>query len=53
MPSQAELRAWLKSKGYGPADAARYLHVNIRTVQRWLSGHRKVPNWLEAIIRSA
>jgi hypothetical protein len=51
MPTKTDLRSWLKAKGYGPADAARFLKVNVRTVQRWLSGHRRIPNWLDLIIQ--
>lgn len=52
MPSKTELRAWMKAKGYGPADAARHLKVNIRTIQRWLKGDRKIPGWLDFAIRN-
>jgi transposase-like protein len=40
----------MKAKGYGPADAARHLKVNIRTIQRWLKGDRRIPNWLSVVI---
>jgi hypothetical protein len=43
----------MKEKGYGPAGAARDLEVNVRTVQRWLSGHRRVPNWLARVIKTS
>jgi len=50
MPSKADLQQWLKRKGWGPADAARHLKLNVRTIQRWLSGDRKIPNWLAVVI---
>ena len=50
MPSKTELRSWMKTNGYGPADAARYLKVNIRTIQRWLKGDRRIPDWLSVVI---
>lgn len=40
----------MKKKSWGPREAASHLHVSVRTVQRWLSGHRKVPPMLERII---
>ena len=52
MSSKTELKAWMKAMGYGPADAARYLKVNVRTVQRWLKGDRKIPNLLLVVIRA-
>ena len=51
MFSKANLRAWMKKNGYGPAAAAQYLNVTTRTVQRWLSGDRKIPEWLPLVIR--
>jgi DNA-binding transcriptional regulator YiaG len=40
----------MRAKGYGPAAAARHLKVSVRTVQRWLSGDRKIPNWLTVVM---
>ena len=51
MPSKTELKAWMKAKKWGPADAALHLKINVRTVQRWLKGDRKIPNWLQVVIR--
>lgn len=39
----------MKREKYGPRDAARHLSVNVRTIQRWLSGASKVPNWMGLI----
>jgi hypothetical protein len=50
VPSKADLQSWLEKKRWGPAQAARYLHVNVRTIQRWLAGDRRIPDWLETII---
>lgn len=52
MPSRVELESWLKAKGWGPAEAARHLHVNVRTVQRWLSGDRRIPDWVQVLRRA-
>jgi hypothetical protein len=51
LPSKADFKSWLRRNRYGPADAARHLKVNVRTVQRWLKGDRRIPNWLELLIR--
>lgn len=52
MSSKIELMAWMKANGYGPADAARHLKINVRTVQRWLKGDRRIPNWLSVVIHA-
>jgi len=41
----------MKGKGMGPRAAALYFSVNVRTVQRWLRGDRKVPGWLTVYIK--
>jgi len=43
----------MKAKGLGPRTAALYFGVNVRTVQRWLKGDRKVPGWLNIYITGA
>lgn len=41
--SKNELRSQLTLRGWGAKDAAFHFQINVRTVQRWLSGHRKIP----------
>lgn len=50
-PSAIELEAWLKAKSWGASDAARFLNMNVRTVQRWRDGTRTIPNWLRTIFK--
>lgn len=40
----------MKKKEIGASEAARYFRVNVRTVQRWLSGDRQIPDWLDVVI---
>jgi len=46
-----ELQSWMKAKKYGPRAAALHFNVNVRTIYRWLRGDRRVPKWLELILK--
>jgi len=45
-----KLKNWMDLNNWRPVDAAKHLHVKARTVQRWLKGDRKVPNWVSTVI---
>jgi DNA-binding transcriptional regulator YiaG len=51
MPTKTELEDWLLKKNLATKQAAAIFHVNVRTVQRWLDGTRKVPNWLKGYLK--
>jgi transcriptional regulator with XRE-family HTH domain len=50
LPSKTELETWMKAKDWSASQTAAFLHVNVRTVQRWLSGDRQIPDWLETVM---
>lgn len=41
--SPTEFRKVLKRLGLSQSEAARRLYVSVNTVQRWISGARKIP----------
>lgn len=46
----ADLRATMDRMGLTTAQMARAARVNERTVRRWLSGDRRIPAILEALV---
>lgn len=48
--SKDELQKKLKQVGWGAKDLAFRLGLNVRTVQRWLSGSRRIPVWLSHVM---
>jgi plasmid maintenance system antidote protein VapI len=50
MASKGELREWMRKHSYGTSEAAKHLHVDVRTVQRWLKGERRIPDWLDLVL---
>jgi pyocin large subunit-like protein len=40
----------MKAKKWSSSETAAFLRVNVRTVQRWLSGDRQIPDWLETVM---
>lgn len=47
-PSQ--FRAQLRRLDWSPGEAAKILHVNRRTVGRWLAGDRAIPGPVMAVL---
>ncbi len=41
--SPTEFRKQLKKLGLSQSEAARRLYVDVRTVQRWITGERTIP----------
>ena len=50
VPSRQQLLTWMARRKFKAPAAAKFLKVNPRTVQRWLSGDRRIPDWLENVI---
>lgn len=49
--SPADLKARRIALGYSVRGFAKYLGVNPSTITRWENGSRRIPHWIEKVLK--